>query len=234
MWLDGLYMGEPFLAKYGRLFGETGFPQDTAVQQATLMAEHARAPGTSGLLRHAWDADKNAAWADPKTGLSPEVWGRAMGWYLMALVDVLDELPASHPGRAKLKALLREAARGVRAVQDAKTGLWFQVLDKPALAANWVETSGSGMIVYAFARGAARGYLDADYKAVAERGLRGLVATLSEDERGPIVTGAVEGMGAQKDLASYLDKKRLTNSPHGLCALLLATTAVENAAAPHR
>jgi len=227
MWLDGLYMGEPFLARYGRLFGESGFPQQTAVQQATLMAKHTRAPGASGLLRHAWDADRNAAWADPQTGLSPEVWGRAMGWYLMALADVLDELPAAHPDRAKLLALLREGARAVRAFQDAKTGLWFQVLDKPAVPENWVETSGSGMIAYALARGAARGYLAADYAAVARRGLAGLTATLSEDSRGPVVTGAVEGMGAQKDLASYLNKKRLENSPHGLCAVLLAATAVE-------
>ncbi|HEY3350085.1 MAG TPA: glycoside hydrolase family 88 protein [Thermoanaerobaculia bacterium] len=230
MWLDGLYMAEPFLAGFGRRFGDGGFCFTTPAAQARLMAGHTRA-GTAGLLRHAWDESRAAAWADPKTGMSPEAWGRAMGWYAMALVDVLAELPEGHPSRAGLRDLLAEAACGIRATQDPKTGLWFQVMDKGADPANWLETSASGMFVYALKRGADRGDLDASYLDVARKGWAGLLAQVSEDAAGrPVVVGAVEGMSVQPDFAGYVSKKRVPNLPHGLCALLLAGSAMEGPA----
>jgi len=233
MWLDGLYMAEPFLVRYGRLFGEPSFCADTAVRQLLLATSHTRV-GKTGLFRHAWDEDRNAAWADPKTGVSPEVWGRASGWLLMALVDVLEDLPASHPGYQNLLTLFRAAARGVANVQDPKTGLWFQVLDKGERPDNWVETSASGMLVYALRRGAERGLLDPSFDRIARRAWEGLVATLGEDGEGrPVVRGAVEGMSVQKDYAGYVGKRRLEDSPHGLCALLLAASAMEAPAVPH-
>lgn len=232
MWLDGLYMAEPFLAGFGRRFGDRGFCFATPATQARLMAEHTRA-GAAGLFRHAWDESRAAAWADPRTGISPEVWGRAMGWYAMALVDVLAELPEGHASRAALRELLAEAARGIRATQDPKTGLWFQVLDKGADPANWLETSASGMFVYALKRGADRGELDASYLDVARKGWAGLRAQVSEDAAGqPVVGGAVEGMSVQPDFAGYVSKRRVPNLPHGLCALLLAASAMEGAARP--
>src|SRR5579875_3267411 len=88
MWLDGAYMAEPFMAGYAREFAVDG-GVDAAADQLLMMSEHMRDPKT-GLLRHGWDESKQMAWADKTTGLSPEVWGRAMGWYAMALVDVLD------------------------------------------------------------------------------------------------------------------------------------------------
>src|SRR6185503_1159372 len=177
-----------------------------------------------------WDQDRNAAWADPETGASPVVWGRAMGWYFMALVDMLDDLPASHPGRARLLAIFREGAQGLLRVQDPASGLWYQVLDQPALPENWLETSGSAMFVYALKRGATRGYLDGQAAEAARRGWAGLVARVTEDAEGrPNVEGAVDGMSVQASVAAYLDKKRLRNSPHGLCGMLLAASQMDPA-----
>ncbi|MBE3133000.1 MAG: glycoside hydrolase family 88 protein, partial [Acidobacteria bacterium] len=125
MWIDGIYMAGPFLMRYGTLVGDGEVSQQTAVEQALLAARHCFDPKT-GLLFHAWDQDRNAAWANPATGVSPVFWSRGMGWYVMALVDILETLPASHPGYAELHRLLRETVRGLGDVQDARTGLWFQ------------------------------------------------------------------------------------------------------------
>ena len=85
----------------------------------------------TGLLRHGWDESKPMPWADKTTGLSPEVWARAMGWYVMALVDVLDWFPADHPKRAALVAALNRNMAAVIKAQDAKSGLWWQVMSRP-------------------------------------------------------------------------------------------------------
>ena len=226
MWVDGIYMAGPFLVRLSALSGETRYA-DTAVEQALLLAAHAQDPA-SGLLRHAWDASGAAAWAEPGTGLAPVVWSRGMGWYTMALVDMLQALPADHPGRDALQDVLRRAAAGLAATQDPGSGLWFQVMDQPALPGNWLETSGSAMAVYALQTGVAAGLLDGRYAAVAARGWQGLQAMVSLGPDGaPVVRGAVEGMGVQADAAAYLGKQRLENSPHGLVSILLAASVME-------
>ena len=91
MWLDGLYMGEPFYAEYAATFHEDAAFEDIG-NQFILMERHARDPKT-GLLYHGWDESKKQRWADPQTGRSPNFWGRAMGWYAMALADTLDYFP---------------------------------------------------------------------------------------------------------------------------------------------
>ena len=126
MWLDGAYMAEPFRAEYAATFQQPADFDDIA-RQLLLMDQHMRDPD-SGLLKHGWDESKQMPWADKTTGLSPEVWGRAMGWYAMALVDVLDWFPASHPQRAALVAALNRTMAAVVQAQDPKTGLWWQVL----------------------------------------------------------------------------------------------------------
>lgn len=228
MWLDGLYMAQPFLVRFGTLFGEPAFAYDTAVRQTLLLAAHARV-GDTGLFRHAWDEDRNAAWADPETGLSPVVWSRAMGWFAMELVDVLEALPPSHPGHPKLVALLRDTARGIRATQDPTSGLWFQVMDGRDVPDNWLETSASAMFVYTLRKGVDLGLLDAAADGTAaRRGWDGIRKTLGTDDAGrPVVRGAVEGMSVQKDVAGYLGRRRLENSPHGLCGVLLAAARLD-------
>ena len=195
MWIDGIYMGEPFLVNYGRLFDDAAFGNDMAVFQATLAAKHCLDPKT-GLLYHAWDQDRNAAWADPKTGRSPVIWGRGMGWFVMAMVDVLEQLPPSHAGYPRLHELLKQNVAGLAKTQDPKTGLWFQVMDQPALRANWIETSSSGMFTYAIRKAIRLKLVEPSYLPVAERAWKGLQATFEQDALGrPVFTGRRAGHG---------------------------------------
>ena len=181
MWLDGLYMAQPFYAEYARRFGDAAAFDDVA-RQFLLIARHLRDART-GLYYHAWDAVHTQPWADTATGLSRHFWGRSVGWYMMALVDVLDQLPATHRDREAIIDVLRDLADAVARVQDPVTGLWWQVLDAPNRPKNYLEASGSSMFVYALGKGARLGYLDARFRRVAERGFDGLVRTL-------VVTGA--------------------------------------------
>jgi unsaturated rhamnogalacturonyl hydrolase len=232
MWIDGIYMGEPFLVNYGRLFGDETFANDTAVFQAALAAQHCLDP-RSGLMYHAWDQDRNAPWADPKTGRSPIVWGRGMGWYVMALVDVLERLPHTHPGYQKLLDLLRRNVAGLARAQDPKSGLWFEIVDQGALKGNWLETSASGMFVYAIHKAVRLKFVEPAYLTVADRAWKGLQATIETDAAGrPVFTGAVQGMDVHGDRAGYLNVKRLKNSTHGLMAAQIAASEMERSAAP--
>ena len=176
MWLDGLFMGQPFAAQYARAFGDTALENDIA-RQFLLVARHTRDPRT-GLMYHAWDAARAQPWADSATGLSRNFWGRAMGWYVMGVVETLDWLPASHPDRAAIVRTLQDAAAAIARAQDPVTGLWWNVLDQPNRAGNYLEGSASSMFAYALAKGVRLGYLDASYRAVAERGFDGLLTSL--------------------------------------------------------
>jgi unsaturated rhamnogalacturonyl hydrolase len=157
MWLDGLYMGEPFYADYAAAFDE---PKDfdDITNQFTLIAAHTYDPKT-GLFYHAWDESKKQVWANKRTGASPNFWGRAIGWYVMAIVDVLDKMPANNPGRAQLIGILNKAAVGLIKNQDPKTGVWWQITNMPGKPHNYLEASSSSMFVYALAKGVNHGYL---------------------------------------------------------------------------
>ncbi len=179
MWLDGLFMGAPFYTQYGKTFGEPAAFDDVA-RQFLLVTRHTRDPRT-GLMYHGWDAARAQSWADTASGLSPNFWGRAMGWYMMGLVETLDHFPATHPDRPALIQALRGAAEGIVRVQDPVTGLWWNVLDEPNRAGNYLEGSASSMFVYSLARAARLGYIDASYRRVAERGFDGLLTNLVRD-----------------------------------------------------
>ena len=176
MWLDGLYMAGPFYAQYARAFDESEALNDVT-KQFLLVARHTRDPRT-GLMYHGWDAARAQRWADSTTGLSKNFWGRAIGWYMMGVVDVLDYLPRAHPDRGALIANLRDAAEAVSQVQDPVSGLWWQVLDQPNRSGNYLEASASSMFAYALAKAARLGYIDTSYRAVATRAFDGLVRDL--------------------------------------------------------
>ncbi|HZL53183.1 MAG TPA: glycoside hydrolase family 88 protein [Terracidiphilus sp.] len=235
MWLDGLYMAEPFYAEYASMSHRPEKFTDITHQFA-LVAEHMRDAKT-GLLYHGWNESKEQRWADKKTGLSPEIWGRAMGWYMMALVDTLDYYSADDAGRKQLLAILGEEAAALVRVQDAKTGLWYEVLDKGTAKGNYLESSASSMFVYALAKGVRRGYLPERYLANAERGYKGILAKFIEVGPGDdvSVTGTVKVGGLGGDpyrdgtYAYYLSEKVVANDPKGVGPFIMAATEMENA-----
>jgi unsaturated rhamnogalacturonyl hydrolase len=228
MWLDGLYMAQPFYAQYAREFREPA-AFDDVTKQFLLMARHARDPRT-GLLYHGWDESRTESWADRQTGLSPAFWGRAMGWYAMALVDALDFIPPAHKDRAELVRVFQDVARAVRGVQDPVTGLWYDVLDQPNRAGNYHEASASSMFVYALAKGARRGFLTPEYRDAANRGFDGIVRDMiTVDPQGLVSLHkvvSVSGLGGKQKRSGtfeyYISEPVVSNDPKGVGAFILA------------
>ncbi|MDH6311915.1 unsaturated rhamnogalacturonyl hydrolase [Parabacteroides sp. PFB2-10] len=175
VWLDGLYMGSPFLAEYAVTFDQ---PQwiDDVVNQFLVCARHTYDAQT-GLYYHAWDESKNQRWANKETGQSPNFWGRSIGWWFMALVDVLDFIPADHPKCPELIRMIERLAETLPRYQD-KTGLWYQVVDKGDKAGNYLEASVSSMFMYSYAKAVNKGYIDPKYRKIAEKAYDGLMNTL--------------------------------------------------------
>lgn len=235
MWLDGLYMGEPFYAEYAATFGEPEAFDDIA-KQFILMETHARDAKT-GLLYHGWDESKQQRWADKTTGRSPNFWGRAMGWYAMALVDTLEHFPANHPKRAELIAILGREAAAIEKYQESQSGLWFQVLDKGGWKGNYLESSAAAMFVYSLAKGVRLGYLPESYMKVAQKGWAGMQRQFVEEAAGGGVnfkgTVSVAGLGGNPyrdgSYAYYLGEKVVTNDLKGVGAFLMAAAEMEAA-----
>ena len=233
MWLDGLYMAEPFYAEYATQFSHPkAFPDVT--RQFELIYEHARDPKT-GLLYHGWDASKKQRWANPATGDSSQFWARGMGWYTMALVDTIPNFPSEDPGRQKLIDQLRQLAPAVVRVQDPQSGLWWEVLDKGGEKGNYLEASASCMFVYALVRGVRLGYLPRSYLKDARRGYAGILSHFVQTAADGDVSlsGTVKGAGLggrpyrDGTYAYYIEEKTVINDPKGIGAFLLASSEME-------
>ena len=174
MWLDGLYMGSPFLAHYGKVFGEPAAFADVA-NQILLIDAHLYDVRT-GLYYHAWDEARQQSWADQTTGLSPNFWGRSIGWYGMAIVDVLDDLPPTQPELEDINAILGRVADGIVRWQDPTSGAWWQVVDQGDRKGNYLEATASSMFVYTLAKAINHGYLPrARYLPAVRRGYEALI-----------------------------------------------------------
>ena len=174
MWLDGVFMGSPFLAQYGKVFGDSTAFDDVA-RQILLIDQHAYDPKT-GLYYHAYDEKRVQSWANKTSGQSPNFWGRAEGWWVMAMVDSLDFFPPTHPEVERINEILRRTVDGIVRWQDQKSGLWWQVMDQGDRPGNYLEATASSMFVYALAKGINRGYLPREsYLPVVLKGYEGLV-----------------------------------------------------------
>lgn len=233
MWLDGLYMAEPFYAEYAQMAHElTDF--DDITNQFIYIERHTRDQNT-GLLYHAWDESKKQKWSDSITGCSPHFWGRAMGWYAWALVDVLDFIPEDHPKRAELIAILQRLSTALIKYRDYKSGLWYQVVDQGNRAGNYLESSASCMFIYAFARGANKGYLDTSYYTVAQKSFQGIIDSMvTLDDEGLVnlhhtCQGAGLGGNPYRDgsYEYYISEKQRTNDFKAIGPFILAALELE-------
>jgi len=226
MWLDGLYMGSPFYAEYAGLFGPAD-DFDDIVNQFRLMHRHAY-DLRSGLHYHAWNEDRKQDWANPVTGTSSNFWGRGLGWFSMALVDVLDFIPTNDPGRIELIGILQKTCEGIVRHQDQSTGLWWQVLDQGGREGNYLEATASSMFVYSLAKGLNRGYLPGKFKPLAIRGYSAIVHRLTRKDAdgGASLTSCcqVAGLGNGRDgsYAYYLREPQVANDLKGVGPFILA------------
>ncbi len=233
MWLDGLYMGQPFYAEYAQVFGVDSIFNDVA-KQFVLMEKHSRDAKT-GLLYHGYDEAKEQAWADKETGRSPHFWGRALGWYGMAMVDVLDYFPEHHPGRQQIIDILKRFAAAVTKVQDAKTGMWYDIVDLPDRKPNYLESSATAMLTYTLAKGVRNGYLQPAYATSAKKAFDGLVKyklTVGSDGHTNLEgTVSVSGLGGKPyrdgSFDYYMSEKVVQNDPKGMGAFILAANEIE-------
>ncbi|GAB4529668.1 MAG: glycoside hydrolase family 88 protein [Anaerolineae bacterium] len=233
MWLDGIYMGMPFYAEFAATFDEPAAYDDIAFQIITI-GNHTRDPRT-GLLYHAWDESGQQRWADPVTGCSPHFWSRAVGWYVMAIVDVLDHFPEEHAARQELLDILESTLTALARVQDEATGLWWQILDQGLRPGNYLEASGTCMIVYSIARGVRNGYLDRSWLPIAVKGFEGLLNHLvTIDDKGQIDLHGIcssAGLGGNPyrdgSFEYYVSEPIATNDLHGVGAFILAAVELE-------
>jgi unsaturated rhamnogalacturonyl hydrolase len=238
MWLDGIYMASPFYTEFARRFGEPeGF--DDVAHQIILVEKHTRDPSTD-LLFHGWDESKRQKWADPDTGCSPNFWGRAIGWYAMAIPDVLDHFPTNHPQRGDLLAIFQTTVAAIARVQDPASGVWYQVLDQGDRPGNYLESSASCMFVYAIAKGVRKGYLGEEPLAVARKGYEGILEQFVEvDEQGLVnLSGicSVGGLGGNPyrdgSFAYYVSEEVVSNEYKGVGAFILASVEMERVEQP--
>jgi unsaturated rhamnogalacturonyl hydrolase len=231
MWLDGLYMGEPFYAEYSQVWGEDNW--NDIANQFVWMEKHARDPKT-GLLYHGWDESKEQKWANKETGVSPLVWGRAMGWYAIALVDVLDNFPKDNPRRAELVAILGRTAEAISKYQD-KDGLWWDIVDLANKPKNYHESSAAAMFVYALAKGVRQGNLPDKYLTAANKGWAGIKKEFIKEKPDGTLdwegTVSVSGLGGNPyrdgSFDYYMSEKLRTNDAKGLGPAVMAAVEME-------
>ncbi|WP_238480261.1 glycoside hydrolase family 88/105 protein [Mangrovibacterium lignilyticum] len=233
MWLDGVYMADPFHAQYGMVFNH---PEaiDDAMHQVLTIQKHTHDSKT-GLNFHGWDESKEQAWADKETGLSSHVWGRAQGWYAMALVDILEFVPADHPQRAEYLEVLKTVYAAIKKAQDAETGLWYQVMDEPGREGNYFESTCSSMFVYAFAKANRMGYVDDSYTAAANKGFKGMLKNfIKKNEDGTISLTdccAVAGLGGNPyrdgSYEYYISTEIRDNDPKGVGPFIMAAIELQ-------
>ncbi|MFH1197252.1 MAG: glycoside hydrolase family 88 protein [bacterium] len=237
MWLDGLYMGEPFYAEYTKLFGDAK-DFDDITHQFLLIYEHTYDLKT-GLLYHAWDESKQQKWANPETGLSPHFWGRAMGWYLMAIVDVLDYIPKDHKDRNKLIEILKTTCEALLKFRDPERKVWRQVLDQGNREGNYTEASATLMFAYAFARGYNMGYLPENFIDEAKISFEGALNEFVRIDKDGFydLFGTCRGAGLGGDpyrdgtYEYYISEPQRKNDFKGFGPFILAALELEKATA---
>ncbi|HEX3006695.1 MAG TPA: glycoside hydrolase family 88 protein, partial [Bacteroidales bacterium] len=227
MWLDGIYMGSPFLAQYSAVFKDKK-AMDDAVNQILTIQKHTHDSAT-GLNYHGWDESKQQKWADPVSGHSPNFWGRSMGWYCMGIVDVLDFLPKEHPSYDSIKNIFHRAVDAMIKVQDA-SGVWYQVPDQPHRKGNYKEATVSCMMVYSILKGIRMGYLDKSYMRSGVAAYKGVLENFVRENPDSTISltncCSVAGLGGNPyrdgSFEYYIGEPVRDNDPKGVGPFIMA------------
>ena len=234
VWLDGIYMACPFLAEYAKEFDETALYDDAVLQIIDVYKYLYDAK--TGLYYHGWDESRQQKWADPVTGLSPNFWSRSIGWYMMAMVDVLDFLPADHPKRGEVISILQNLSASIEKFRDKKTGMWYQVTDMGGRQGNYLESSASAMFIYTWVKGAQKGYLDKKYGKLGKKAYNQFVkrfVTDNSDGTISVIDGcAVAGLGGDKvyrdgSYEYYINEPVRDNDPKAVSPFIMVSILLD-------
>lgn len=232
VWLDGIYMAQPFYALYEKHFGD-GDCSDTVEQIKTVRSR--MFSEEKGLYFHGYDASKTAFWADPDTGCSKNFWLRSLGWFAVALADLLDILPEGE-GRDSLRDIFTELMASVSGYADSETGLYWQVPDQGGREGNYLETSGSAMLAYAMLKGARLGVLGKEYAAKGQKTFDGIVEKYLTFTGSGLNLGGiclVAGLGPENNRRRdgsyeyYISESVVENDAKGVAPFVLAYTEVK-------
>lgn len=226
-------MATPFLMTYAAAFDEPD-TFDDAANQIVLIEQHTRDQHT-GLLYHGWAESGQPSWADPQTGQSPHFWGRAVGWFSMALVDSLEYLPLDHPQRAAIVRILDTTLAALAAVRDSDSGLWYQVLDQGYRPENYLEASASNMIIYAMLKSARSGSTATSYATLARQSYDAVLTHFIDvDDVGLVNLNQicfVAALGGKDyrdgSFAAYMQEGIVSNDFKGVGPFTLASVEIE-------
>jgi len=227
LWVDGVFMGQMFLARYGGTLGDSADAFGEVAKQMKLALQHCQKP--NGLLLHGWDESKQASWANKETGLAPEVWSEGLGWYAVLIADVFDFLPKSHPDYPVLMSALQKLCAGLKEAQDPKTGMWCQVVDKRGQPGNWNETSGTGMYLYLLKKAIDKGYISSDeYSPVVRKAYEGIIQKTRRNDKGLIDLIDCSSIGIQNNYQAYISQPKEVSTFAAFGSFIIGTCIMEN------
>jgi rhamnogalacturonyl hydrolase YesR len=226
VWVDGVFMGQIFLARYGKVMGDS-LAFDEVVKQMTLIINTCQKE--NGLLLHGWNENITASWADKKTGLAPEVWSEGLGWFAVLIADVFDYLPQDQPGLEQLLDALQKVCKGLKGTQDSTTGMWCQVVDKPHETGNWNETSGTGMFIYLLQKSIDKGYISSsEFNPVVEKAYNSLIKKAIVNDKGFIDLIDCSSIGIQNSYADYIAQPKEVSTFAAFGSFIVGTSIYEN------
>lgn len=228
IWLDGLYMSQPFYMQYELIFNNGKNCPDVCRQFANVY--HLMRDLRNGLYFHAYDDSRESFWCDKVTGLSDNFWLRALGWYAMALIDTMEVMPESLAAeQAELNRMYQELIDSMLPYQDEATGMWYQVVNRGGIKPNYLETSGSAIFAYAIMKSTRLGYLDGSYYSYGDKAFQGTCRKYLSEKNGELQLGGiclVAGLGSTEmregTFDYYMREPIVKNEAKGVAPLILA------------
>ena len=228
IWLDGLYMAQPFYMQYELTYNEGKNCADSFNQFINVY--NLMRDTRNGLYYHAYDDSRQMFWCDKVTGLSSNFWLRALGWYAMALIDTMEIMPESlSQEKTRLNEIYKELIDSMLPYQDEETGMWYQVVNRGGIKPNYLETSGSAIFSFAIMKSVRLGFLDESYFQYGEKAFNGICKTYLSEEEGELQLGGiclVAGLG-NKEMREgtfdyYMREPIVKNEAKGVAPLILA------------